>query len=408
MNVSEELQWRGLIKDRTFEDTAWLDEPKTFYLGADVGSADSLTIGNLAIYVLAKRLVNAGWQPVMLVGGATSLIGDPGGKNEERSLVSREVVEHNKAAIAAQVRRLLERDDLMLVDNYDWFKDIGYLDFLRDIGKHYSMTELMQRDYIADRIGEGKAGISYAEFSYSLIQGYDFWHLFKNHQVVLQIGGSDQWGNMLSGVPLVRKKEGAEVHAMSMPLVINKTTGAKFGKSETGAVWLDEAKTSVYQFYQFWLNLDDAGVEDYLKIYTFLTPDEITNLMTEFAANPGSRSAQKRLAYEVTCLVHGTEKTEAVIHATNVLFGSEDFLTLQAAELDVLRGELPTVACTDDLYQMVVEAGLANSKTEARQFHASGALAVNGTKVLPEQTIEFRNGLNLLKRGKNSFALLNK
>ena len=406
MKLSEDLTWRGLIKDTTFSDIKWLDEPKTFYLGADVGSADSLTIGNLAVFLLARRLLDVGWKTVLLVGGATSLIGDPGGKDEERALVSREVVEHNKSAIANQVKDLFDGKDFMLVDNYDWFKDIGYLEFLRDIGKHYSVTELVQRDFIASRIGQGAGGISYAEFSYSLIQGYDFWQLYKELGVVLQIGGSDQWGNMISGVPLIRKKENAEAHAFSMPLVIDKTTGKKFGKSEEGAVWLDESKTSVYKFYQFWLNADDEGVEDYLKVYTLLSKDEIEKIMVEFISDKAGRLAQKTLAYEVTKLVHGQEKADAVVNASNILFGSSSFLEASDAEIDVLRGELPGTAVSDDLYQLLVDAGLAGSKSEARNFHASGAISVNGEKTLPDQEIAWKNGANLLKRGKNSFAIV--
>ena len=253
MSLSEDLTWRGLIKDKTFGGVAWLDEPKTFYLGVDA-SADSLTVGNLAVLMLARRLIDAGWKAVLLVGGATSLIGDPGGKEEERELKSRQEVLSNVEAIKAQVNKLFAGQHFTPADNYDWFKDVGYLEFLRDVGKHFSMTELMQRDFITERIGEQGSGISYAEFSYSLIQGYDFWQLHKNHDVVLQIGGSDQWGNMLSGVSLVRKKEGKEAHAFSMPLVVNKATDRKFGKSEGGAVWLDPAKTSPTQFYQFWIN----------------------------------------------------------------------------------------------------------------------------------------------------------
>lgn len=398
--------WRGLIKDATFNDIKWLDEPKTFYLGADVGSADSLTIGNLAVFLLARRLLDAGWKTVLLVGGATSLIGDPGGKDEERALVSREVVEHNKSAIANQVKTLFAGKDFKLVDNYDWFKDIGYLEFLRDVGKHYSVTELVQRDFIASRIGQDASGISYAEFSYSLIQGYDFWQLYKELGVVLQIGGSDQWGNMISGVPLIRKKENAEVHAFSMPLVINNTTGKKFGKSEEGAVWLDEKRTSPYKFYQFWLNADDEGVEGYLKIYTLLSKEEIEKIMVEFINDKAGRLAQRTLAYEVTKLVHGQEKADAVVNASNILFGGGSFLEASASEIDVLRGELPGTAVSDDLYQLLVDTGLAGSKNEARNFHASGAVSVNGEKTLPDQKIVWKQGANLVKRGKNSFAIV--
>lgn len=408
MTLSEELTWRGLIKDTTFSDKSWLDEPKTFYLGADVGSSNSLTIGNLAVFLLARRLLDAGWKTVLLVGGATSLIGDPGGKDVERALVTRESVERNKIAIAGQVKKLFDGKEFTLVDNFDWFNDIGYLEFLRDVGKHYSMTELVQRDFIASRIGDGAGGISYAEFSYSLIQGYDFWHLFKELGVVLQIGGSDQWGNMISGVPLIRKKENAEAHAFSMPLVINKSTGKKFGKSEEGAVWLDENLTSPFKFYQFWLNVDDAGVEDYLKIYTLLTRDEIERIMNEFLSDRAGRLAQRTLAYEVTKLVHNTEKADAVVNASNLLFGQGDFNEASNTEIDILRAELPGTELTTDLYQMVLDAGLASSKSEARNFHNSGAISVNGIKVMPDQNIAWKQGANLLKRGKNSFAIIEK
>jgi tyrosyl-tRNA synthetase len=256
MKLSEELKWRNQVKDTTFSDLEWLDEPKTFYLGVDA-SADSLTVGHLAILMLVRRLAMAGWKPVMVMGGGTSLVGDPGGKAEERQLKSRDEIQKNIEGVRKQVKVMLKGEEFTMVDNYDWLSTLNYLEFLREVGKHFSMTELMQRDFVTERMGENGPGISYAEFSYSLVQGYDYWHLFKNHGVVLQIGGSDQWGNILSGVALIRKKEGKEVHALSMPLVINKATGVKFGKSEAGAVWLDPARTSIYQFYQFWINVDD-------------------------------------------------------------------------------------------------------------------------------------------------------
>lgn len=407
MTLSEELQWRGQVKDKTFDDIRWIDEPKTFYLGVDCGAADSMTIGNLAVFMLARRLLDNGWKTILLVGGATSLIGDPGGKSEERDLQSREQVQANVAGIKAQVQRLFAGQPFELVDNYDWLKDVRYLDFLRDVGKHFSMTELVQRDYIASRIGEGGGGISYAEFSYSLLQGYDYWHLYKTRHVQLQIGGSDQWGNMLSGVPLIRKKENADVHAMSAPLVINKTTGIKFGKSEDGAVWLSEERTSVFKFYQFWLNVDDEGAIDYLKIYTLLSPAEIMATETAFNENRGGRLAQKTLAYEVTKVVHGTEKADAVRRATATLFGGEGAEQLGAAEFGVLKAELPVVVYDGQtLPQTLVESGLAQSMTEANRFIAGGAISVNGQKVDDPATVTFATGDTLLKRGKNSFAIV--
>lgn len=404
MKLSEDLMWRGLIKDKTFEDVAWLDEPRTFYLGADCSSADSLTIGNLAIFMVARRLQEAGWNAVLLVGGATSLIGDPGGKEEERELKSREEIAANVEGIKAQVQRLFAEHEFQLVDNYDWFKDIGYLEFLREVGKHYSMTELIQRDYIASRIGEGGSGISYAEFSYSLIQGYDFWHLFKEYGAEMQIGGSDQWGNILSGVPLIRKKEGKEAHAFSMPLVINKSTGKKFGKSEDGAVWLDAGKTSVTQFYQFWVNADDASVEDYLKIYTMLNKDEITGIMAEHVKQPSQRIAQSRLALEVTELVHGAEAAEKAQAVTGLLTGIVSIADADDATVAMLRDEQPAYAMASDgsIIEALTETGLATSNTEARRLLDGNAIAINGAKVQREnfEDSDFLNGRLLLRKGK--------
>ncbi len=406
MTLSEELQWRGQVKDKTFEDIKWLDEPQTFYHGVDC-SSDSLAIGNLAAMMMARRLRKHGWKAVLLVGGATSLIGDPGGKDAERALKPREEIEANVAAIKGQVERLFAGQDFTLVDNYDWFKDIGYLQFLRDIGKHYSMTELVQRDYIAARIGREGGGISYAEFSYSLIQGYDYWHLYKTQGTVLQIGGSDQWGNMLSGAPLIRKKEAVEVHALSMPLVINKVTGKKFGKSEEGAVWLDPAQTSVYKFYQFWLNVDDEAVEDYLKIYTELEKDQVDAVMAEFRSNPGARAAQKTLAYEVTKIVHGGTQADKAKHITEVLFGGTPFDELSDEEVASLAEEIPVVESTDlDLISALEQSGLATSRGEARRFIEGGGVYVNGQKSTQITSENLVRGHALLRRGKNNVALV--
>lgn len=402
--LSQDLLWRGLIKDRTFTNDTWLDTPQTFYLGADCNSADSLTIGNLAIFLVARRLMESGWKAVLLVGGATSLIGDPGGKDAERDLKTREEIQANVAGIKKQVQTLFAGHEFTLVDNYDWFKDIGYLEFLRDVGKHYSMTELIQREYIAARLGDGGNGISYAEFSYSLIQGYDFWHLYKNHDVQLQIGGSDQWGNMLSGVPLIRKKESAEVHALSMPLVINKITGKKFGKSEDGAVWLDPTKTTPTQFYQFWINCDDEGVEDYLKVYTFMSQDEITDTLTSHRENPSDRLAQKKLAEEVTALVHGDEALDIAVKLTAVLTGVDSVANLGEAEMEVLRQEIPStlVERSSSVIQTLVTTGLCASNTEARRLLNSNAIALNGTKLTTDELpVElFENNRALLRRGR--------
>ena len=404
MNLSQNLEWRGLIKDKTFQDVRWLDEPKTFYLGVDCASADSLTIGNLAVFMLARHLADAGWKTVLLVGGATSLIGDPGGKDEERSLKSREEIAANVTAIKAQVRRLFAHNEFELVDNYDWFKDMGYLEFLREVGKHFSMTELVQRDFIATRMGEHGNGISYAEFSYNLIQGYDYYWLHKNKGVVLQIGGSDQWGNMLSGAPLVRKKEGAEVHALSMPLVINKVTGKKFGKSEEGAVWLDVAKTTPTQFYQFWINADDAGVEDYLKIYTMLSKEEVEQTIVKHKTNPAERIAQQRLAQEVTTMVHGEKEMHIAEQVTAYITGKRSVSEANDEELTALRHEIPAAKVTETalLTDVLLTAGLVGSKSEARQLLQNGAVYINGeatTKAALEPN-DFHGGRLLIRKGK--------
>jgi tyrosyl-tRNA synthetase len=403
MSLSEDLIWRGLIKDSTFEKVEWLDDPKKFYLGIDA-SSDSLTIGNLAVLILFRRLVDAGWKGVMLAGGATSLIGDPGGKEEERDLKSAEEIANNIAAIKEQIKQILNGENFELVDNYEWFKDVKFLDFLRDVGKNYSMTELIQREFVSERMGQGGSGISYAEFSYSLIQGYDFWHLFKNYGVVLQIGASDQWGNMLSGVPLIRKKENQEAHAFSMPLVINKATGRKFGKSEEGAVWLDANQTSPFQFYQFWINADDDSVEDFLKIYTLLSRNQIEGVVAEFKQNPAERKAQKVLAYEVTKLVHGHDQAEKQQRVTDALFSGQGVENLNDAEISTVREEFPnlSVAAGAPIIDVLVSAELAQSNSEARRLQESGAVYINNEKATKDhlESGDFKNGRLLIRRGK--------
>jgi tyrosyl-tRNA synthetase len=403
MKLSEELSWRGQIKDKTFPDIEWLDTSRTFYLGTDC-SSDSLTIGNLAIFMMARRLKKYGWNAVLLVGGATTLIGDPGGKEAERDLKPREEIEQNVAGIKRQVERLFSGMEFTLVDNYDWFKDVGYLEFLREIGKNYSMTELLQRDYIAARIGNASEGISYAEFSYSLIQGYDYWHLYKTLGVELQIGGSDQWGNMLSGVPLIRKKEGAEVHALSMPLVIDKTTGKKFGKSEDGAVWLDPAKTTPTAFYQFWINADDAGAEEYLKIYTELEKGEIDRIMEGHNADRSARHAQTHLARETTRLVHGDAALEFAEIVTGFLTGQTPIGEAETAVLEEIRREVPSIQAGpgSQVADALVQSGLAASLSDARRLLAGNAIAVNGVKITRDlfEEADFQNGRALLRKGK--------
>ncbi len=405
MTLSQELQWRGFINQTSLTDVAALDNKKwAFYNGYDA-SADSLTIGNLAAVMLDKCFIRHGSKALLLAGGATSLIGDPGGKDSERLLQTEEEVEKNVSAVKIQLEQLFG-EQVHLVNNLSWFKDRGVLDFLRDVGKYFSMTPLVQRDYIASRMNESGGGISYTEFSYTLLQGYDFLHLHRTYGVDLQLAGSDQWGNALSGVELVRKVTGDEVHALTMPLIIDKSTGKKFGKSEAGAIWLDANKTTVYQFYQFWLNVDDDSVGDYLKIFTELSKEQIGGTMTSFERDKSGRLAQKTLAYEVTKLVHGEEKVDAVKHATEVLFGESDFFDLTKGEVELLMKELPTVKAEDNLAHTVVKAGLASSNTEAANFIDSGAIYINGQKATLGTKVGFQKGNNLLRRGKNSFAII--
>jgi tyrosyl-tRNA synthetase len=399
MSLSEDLNWRGLIKDKTFADNKWLDSPKVFYLGMDC-SSDSVQVGNLAVLILARRLMDAGWKTVLLVGGATSLIGDPGGKEEERQLQSRETILHNVEAVSAQINKLFGGKDFSLVDNYDWFKDVGYLDFLRDV----SMTELLQRDFVTERMGQGASGISYAEFSYSLIQGYDYWYLHKHHDVSLQIGASDQWGNMLSGVSLIRKKEAKEAHAFSMPLVIDKTTGKKFGKSEAGAVWLDPAKTTPTQFYQFWINTDDASIEDYLKYYSLKPKEEIEQLIAAQKANPAARATQTALAEELTQLVHGGQSTGQSQTATRYLTSQASISEASTGELEEIRQQIPSLTSRigGSIIDTLVQTKLATSNSDARRLLQSGAIYINGQNVSREtfEAGDFQDGKLLLRRGK--------
>ncbi len=403
MKLSEELQWRGFYNQVTFESASELDNTEfTLYLGTDP-SGDSLHVGHLAVYMMVRRFLDRGHKVVLLVGGGTGVIGDPGGKNEERTLLSLDTIAANSQALSRQVSKLFSDQEFTLVNNYDWLKQVSILEFLRDVGKHFSMTQLVQREYIANRMGEGGSGISYAEFSYTLLQGYDFWHLYKNFGVNLQIGGSDQWGNILSGVELIRKKEEAVVHGMTAPLVINKSTGKKFGKSEGGAVWLDETKTSVYKFYQFWLNTDDESAIDYLKLFTLLDKDQIEAIEENHAVNPGARSAQKALAREVTQLVHGRKRTESVIKVTEALFSGGGIERLDDDEIEMLSKELPTVPVGTTAVEALVSSGQASSNGEARRLITNNAIAVNGEKITDDCSI---TNPSLIKKGKNSFILV--
>lgn len=393
MKLSEELKWRGFVNQTTFKDLKELDKTKrTLFFGVDP-SADSMQVGNLAAAMMVRHFIDHGYKAILLVGGATGMVGDPK-DNEERQLKPLKEIAKNKAGIAAEYKRIFAGKPFRLVDNYDWFKNIKYLDFLRDIGKHMSMTQLLDREFVQARIGKGGVGISYAEFSYSLIQGYDFLHLFRKYGATLQVCGADQWGNSVTGVDLIRKLEGAEAHVYSCPLIIDKSTGRKFGKSEAGTIWLNPKKTSVFDFYQFWLNSSDGGVEDYLKIYTLLSRDEIAHVMAKFKRNPAERHAQKTLAYEVTKLVHGERQANEAVKATAALFtGKAD--SSATPTLEVGEGEF-------DVIDLLVNSGLVASKSEARRLLAQGGVKLNQNKI-EVQRIKVAKG-DLLQAGKRRFV----
>lgn len=408
MKLSEELIWRGFYAETTIKDPAELDTraSKKFYWGADP-SADSLTIGNLAAAMMCACFVRHGYQPFLLAGGATGQIGDPK-DNGERDLKSLAEVEHNKACIAAQMKNVVKSDNLVMVDNYDWFKDMNYLAFLREVGKSFSMTQLLDRQFVQNRIGEGGSGISYAEFSYTLIQGYDFLHLYREYGVDLQLCGADQFGNCSSGIHLIKRLENGVADAWSTPLIIDPVTGRKFGKSEGNAIWLASSDngsgnyTTVFDFYQFWLNQPDTSVEYLMKIYTVLDRPEVERILAEHFEHPERRVAQKALAKGVTSVVHGAEAAEAVANLTERLFGG----SLGDLTEDEIREFGEYLACASKgsrLFDALVETGLCASKGEARKLAAAGAITVNGEKV--EEDIEIPQ-VALLKRGKNKFAVV--
>lgn len=410
MKLSEELVWRGFLNQTTLDDITKLDDEKrTFYMGFDA-SADSQAVGNLAAMMFIWTFIRHGYDPIILAGGSTSLVGDPK-DTEERQMQSEETIAHNVACAQKQLQKIFRDQKFRMVNNLDWTRDVKVLDFLRNIGKNFSMTNLVQRDFIAKRMGEGGSGISFAEFSYTLLQGLDYLHLFDTYNCTLQLGGSDQWGNCLSGVELIRKTRGAEVDVVTLNLVIDKTTGRKFGKSEAGAVWLDETKTSPFKFYQFWLNTGDADAIDYLKIFTLLELGDVELLEQEMSHDAASRPAQKRLAYEVTKIVHGEDRAESVQKISNVLFGGAEYSDLEAKDFRELEAELPTSEVGNEysLVDFMVESGLASSNTEARRFLSDSAVYINGSQLPLDQSHftehDFIHGYAIVRRGKNTLAL---
>lgn len=410
MKLSEELKYRGFVAETTIDNIEDLDtrESKKFYWGADP-SADSLTIGNLAALMMCACFVRHGYEPYLLVGGATGQIGDPK-ENGERELKPLEEVEHNKKCIGEQIQRVVKADNLTMVDNYDWFSQIKFLDFLREVGKSFSMTQLLDRQFVQKRIGEGGAGISYAEFSYTLIQGYDFLHLYRKYGVALQLCGADQYGNCTSGIHLIKRLEDATADVWSTPLVIDPVTGRKFGKSEGNAVWLAGSDngsgnyTSIFDFYQFWMNQSDEAVASLIKIYTLLEPEKIEEILRQHNERPEERIAQKALARGVTEVVHGAANAEAVENLTALLFNRDtNFAEFSADEINEFAKYLPVAERGVNIVDLLVNTGLAESKKKAREFIMQGAVSVNGAKVTDEINIE---QTAIIKKGKNKFAVV--
>ena len=363
--------------------------------------------------------VRHGYEPYLLVGGATGQIGDPK-ENAERDLKSKEEVKHNKECIKEQIEKVVNAGDgdvkdhetpgLTMVDNYDWFKNINYLDFLREIGKNFSMTQLLDRQFVQNRIGSGGSGISYAEFSYTLIQGYDFLHLYREYGVALQLCGADQYGNCTSGIHLIKRLEDADADVWSTPLVIDPITGKKFGKSEGNAIWLASSDngsgnyTSIYDFYQFWMNQPDEAVTSLLKIYTLYEPTEIDQILKEHEEHPELRIAQKALARGATTVVHGATTAEAIENLSETLFNKDtDFSEFTEDELTEFSAYLPVVAKGANLVDILVNTGLADSKKKAREFIKGNAVSINGTKVTEEIDV---NQVAIIRKGKNKFAIV--
>ena len=423
-NFIAELQWRGMVQDIMPGTEDQLNkEMTTGYIGFDP-TADSLHIGNLVPIILLIHLQKCGHKPIALVGGATGMVGDPSGKSEERNLLSEDILNYNITKVKAQLEKYLNFDSTIpnaaeLVNNYDWFKQINFLDFIRDTGKHITVNYMMSKDSVRKRL-EGESGMSFTEFTYQLVQGYDFYYLHKNKNCMLQMGGSDQWGNIVTGTELIRKKSGGEAFAFTCPL-ITKSDGGKFGKSEKGNVWLDASKTSPYQFYQFWLNAADADAIKYIKIFTFLSQQEIEQLILQHTGNESQRLLQKKLAEEVTSFVHSRAEYEFAIDASGILFNNDTAELLQKLNeeqlLQVMEG-VPTVNYSIkhlqqeiDIVSFLADTQIFTSKGEARKMVLGGGVSINKIKV---DSIEYKvkmedllNGKYLLvQKGKKNYNLI--
>ena len=406
MKLYEELKWRGLIKDEAGEGLAEkLNSGNlTCYVGADP-SADSLHIGQLPTFLMVERLKRAGHKVLILVGGATGRVGDPRG-TKEREKKTVEEVEYNFSKIKPQMKKLFGEDTVVL-NNYDWFKDYNYIDFLRDIGKYVNVAYMINKDLVRRQM---ESGISYAEFSYMLIQGYDFKYIHDNYGATLQFGGSDQWGNLTTGIELIRKLNNEEVYAFSMPLTLD-STGKKIGKSEGNALWLDINKTSSYEMYQYILNFEDVMMEDYLKRYTFLSKEEIESILKEQNEKPESRIAQKTLAKEIITDLHGEEEYNKAIRISDALF-SGDIKELSEDELKEALKDVPTMTSTSkNIVDLLVDTGILSSKREAREFVTNGSISVNGEKIadlelLVKKDLALYNKYIVIRRGKKKYYLV--
>jgi tyrosyl-tRNA synthetase len=411
MKLSEELEKRGFVHQFVGESLKEVvdSEKRVVYHGIDP-TADSAHIGNFVSWLLLKHLAKAGHKIIFLVGGGTGMIGDPK-PDVERSLLTLDQVSKNVEGLQKQAQKVFGDIEVTFVNNADWLTELKLIDFLREVGKHFTVNELVKKDAIASRLNR-EDGISYTEFAYPLLQGFDYLQLHRQYGCDLQVSGSDQWGNIVAGVELIRRKEGKKVYALTSPIVVDKSTGKKFGKSEGNAVWLDPQKTSPYQFYQFWLNVSDESVIDYLKMFTFLSMEEIGEIERANLSDPSARVAQHKLAREVTTLVHGKEQADVAEHVTGVLFGETDPGLLSEAERATLIDNAPNtnVELETPLVDVLVDTGLATSKREARMFIESGAITVANEKIHDITSVIsediFINGVALLRRGKKQVVVL--
>jgi len=425
-NFIEELRWRGMLHDAMPGTEEYLmEQMRSAYVGFDP-TADSLHIGNLVPIMLLAHYQRAGHKPFALVGGATGMIGDPSGKSAERNLLDEATLRHNQEAIKAQLGRFLDFESdapnaAVLVNNYDWMKEFSFLEFIRDIGKHITVNYMMAKDSVKNRISsESSEGMSFTEFTYQLVQGYDFLHLYRAHECTLQMGGSDQWGNITTGTELIRRIAGGKGYALTCPL-ITKSDGSKFGKSEGGNVWLDANRTSPYKFYQYWLNTSDEDAEKYIKIFTFLSQEEITALVAEHKEAPHQRALQKKLAEEVTVIVHSQEELDKAVKASNMLFGKSTATDLKdldtATFLDVFDGvpqaEIAKNAITEGLdiiAGLAGDTGFLKSNGEARRALKENSISVNKEKVQEGYLITAEDLINdqfvLLQRGRKNYFVI--